>query len=171
MRKMTPAKIRFFRMVSKRKRKGGCWLWMGTCTPGGYGSFGRGRKEDGKEMAHRFSWMIHKGPIPNGLFVLHKCDTTKCVNPKHLFLGTQADNVRDAKLKGRMASGKRWHAAKRATCQGSRHGMSKLREKDIPKIRKLHAGGMSMTSIAVKFRVTRKNISNIVNGRNWTHVA
>jgi hypothetical protein len=71
----------------------GCWFWNGTLS-NGYGKMGR-------QLAHRLSWEAFNGPIPDGLFVLHKCDTPPCVNPDHLFLGTHGDNVRDCLAKGR----------------------------------------------------------------------
>lgn len=79
----------------------GCWIWTGSWSRG-YGalssSVGRAPYK-----AHRLSWELHKGPIPDGLFVCHKCDTRQCVNPEHLFLGTHQDNVTDARNKGRLA--------------------------------------------------------------------
>jgi hypothetical protein len=76
-----------------------CWLWTGTVASG-YGRIRIGARQ--REQAHRVSWMLVNGPIPQGLFVLHSCDVRRCVNPGHLFLGTQLDNMRDAQEKGRM---------------------------------------------------------------------
>lgn len=76
----------------------GCWLWEGALA-GKYGVI----VQDGKNLsAHRYSWELHNGDIPNGLWVLHKCDTPSCVNPDHLFLGTAKDNMQDALRKGRL---------------------------------------------------------------------
>src|SRR5262245_58279388 len=78
----------------------GCWLWDGSYSGGGYGTFYVGGRL--KQMpAHRFSYEVHKGPIPEGLFVCHHCDVRECVNPDHLFVGTQSDNIQDMLIKKR----------------------------------------------------------------------
>jgi hypothetical protein len=87
----------------------GCLLWLGKVGTDGYGLFKVGGK---RRAAHRVSYEIHKGPIPPGLWVLHRCDTPACVNPEHLFLGTHADNMRDMVAKGRMAGTGGINAAK-----------------------------------------------------------
>lgn len=82
----------------------GCWVWQGSKNRDGYGLFMRdGRRRPGRrcERASRVSWELHRGPIPRGLWVLHKCDNPSCVNPDHLFLGTVQDNVADMMRKGR----------------------------------------------------------------------
>ena len=81
----------------------GCWIWEAAISNRGYGRLEVGTKEDGfwAEGAHRVSFKLHKGPIPEGLLVLHRCDTPLCVNPDHLFIGTEADNAADREAKGR----------------------------------------------------------------------
>lgn len=76
-----------------------CWLWEKSCNELGYGLFSI---KGVRHRAHRFSWELKNGPIPEGLFACHHCDTPGCVNPNHLFIGTQKDNIRDAMKKGRI---------------------------------------------------------------------
>jgi hypothetical protein len=78
----------------------GCWLWTGRYGNQGYGTYGGGRRGE-RVQAHRLVWEVTNGPIPTGLFVLHRCDVRGCVNPAHLFLGTAKDNTRDMMAKGR----------------------------------------------------------------------
>src|SRR6185369_11378251 len=100
---------RFFSHVNKdgpapvhQPKLGPCWIWTAG-TSRGYGQFSRSHKV--KVPAHRVSWVIHNGPIPDGLFVLHRCDRPECVRPDHLFLGTGDDNMADMVSKGRQAAG------------------------------------------------------------------
>jgi len=87
---------RFLKKV--KKSNDGCWLWTGGITIWGYGQFWLSGREYG---AHRISYSMHRGKIPKGKFVLHSCDVRNCVNPSHLFIGTQKQNVHDAFNKGR----------------------------------------------------------------------
>lgn len=79
-----------------------CWEWQGSCFPKGYGQMWVGPKGSGTMCrTHRLSWWMHRGPIPDGLKILHHCDNPPCVNPSHLFLGTNDDNMEDMVSKGR----------------------------------------------------------------------
>ena len=89
-----PLEIRFWEKIDKN---GKCWEWLGWKVKG----YGRIKVNNIKTLAHRVSWNLHYGDIPKGLYVLHKCDNPPCVNPKHLWLGTQLDNMRDRDKKGR----------------------------------------------------------------------
>lgn len=90
---------RFFKKVKKTDY---CWLWTSAKTKGGYGIFGDYKEKRGHILAHRFSYELHFGKFDRKMFVLHKCDVRNCIRPDHLFLGTSADNTRDAKEKGRI---------------------------------------------------------------------
>ncbi len=134
----------------------GCWLWTGCCQSDGYGHL---RNQSGKmQQAHRISWELNVGEIPDGLCVLHRCDTRTCVNPKHLFLGTQADNVRDMLTKGRLVSS-----------FGESNGWSKLTEQDVRKIRALE-GQVTAIEIGKIFGVSGRHIGSIHRRQRWAHI-
>lgn len=102
-RKRRPIEDRFWEKVQKTDS---CWLWTGSKQGRmGYGYLHIGGKKDRKpSRAHRLSWVIHNGPIPDGLYVLHKCDVPACVNPDHLFLGDHKANMQDCASKGRVCT-------------------------------------------------------------------
>lgn len=109
-RRRGPLEVRFWRSVDKTDT---CWNWTASVNTYGYGQI---RDEAGKyTTAHRVSYKLHSAAIPEGQSVLHRCDNRRCVNPAHLFLGTQADNMRDKTEKGRQA-------------RGDRHGMSRAQK-------------------------------------------
>lgn len=111
------------------------------------------------EFVHRVSWIIYFGKIPYNLHVLHHCDNPLCVNPNHLWLGTQKDNNEDMMNKGRNRQ-----------LSGEEHPMAILTEKDILQIRGLYNDGYSMGMIAPIFNITKTNVSRIVNGHIWDKV-
>ena len=86
------------RLLAKVKKSDGCWLWTGAISIYGYARFLHGGKN---RFAHRVAYTLFVGPIPDGMSVCHKCDTPRCINPDHLFLGTLADNMMDCVSKGR----------------------------------------------------------------------
>ena len=92
---------RFWRRVNKTDT---CWWWTGTVATHGYGTMSINSEP---RLMHRFSYELHKGPVPEGLFVCHRCDNKRCVNPDHLFTGTHQDNMRDMVEKGRHGGGRR----------------------------------------------------------------
>lgn len=90
--------LEFWALVDKQEQINDCWLWLGPISHG-YGRF----TLVGERKTHRISWVLHYGPIPNGLYILHLCDNKPCVNPQHLQLGTQSENIRQAVERGRHA--------------------------------------------------------------------
>lgn len=148
---------RFFEKVRKGKHPDDCWEWLTSKTFQGYGKFSYKGMLGG---AHRMSWRIEYGEIPGKLCVLHHCDNPECCNPKHLFLGTRGDNVRDAIKKGR-----------RARLVGEQTGSSKLTEKEVLEIRQIYKDElMSQNELARKYRVTQANIWFILHRKSWTHI-
>ena len=165
----------------------GCHNWTGNLNGYGYGRFSL--KLYRRMLAHRVSWIIHRGAIPKGLYVCHHCDNPKCVNPKHLFVGTQKDNIDDMYRKGRQGippgTGKRIGVAKIASenpeeFRGEKNGNAKLVEADIRYIRKnyrkVKTGRGPSTcfnnarKLAAKFSCTTHHIKSIVNREAWKHV-
>lgn len=99
--RLVPIEQRFFKKVSVNEETG-CWEWNGSRNSFGHGSLYRGGITERRLlMAHRVSWELHHGEIPEGMCVLHRCDVPYCVNPNHLFLGTKADNSKDMVNKNR----------------------------------------------------------------------
>ncbi len=154
MNKVTPVKIRLFGKVDKTET---CWIWTGATYSSGYGVISNG--ERGKLVsAHRLSYELHKGEIPQGLCVLHTCDVRRCVNPDHLFLGTIQDNHDDMMAKGREP-------------RGESHKNSTLKEWQVIEIRRLSSlGEMRQKDIASMFSIRPKTVYKIVNRISWKHI-
>lgn len=131
-----------------------CWNWQGCMGLSGYGAFCYQRRNIG---AHRASYEIHYGPIPSGLVVMHTCDNTFCVNPKHLRLGTQADNARDCQRKCRNA-------------RGEKSGTTRLTNEDIFMIRRLRHSKLTQRQIAEIYNIRPLTISKIQTGKAWKHL-
>jgi hypothetical protein len=150
----------FWKKVSPIMDDRGCWEWTGgrsrkSQKGGGYGVL---RVNGTPQYAHRYSYALHNGAIPSGLDVLHKCDNTTCVNPMHMFLGTQTDNDRDRDAKGR-------------TAKGSQSGTAKLNDEAVREIRAiLSLGRESQRSIARRFGVCQQTVSFILTRKVWRHL-
>lgn len=142
------------RFWAKVDKTGDCWNW--TSVGKRYGQFSVGGK---LLLAHRVSWSLSNGPIPDGLHVLHRCDNGKCVNPEHLFLGTHFDNMRDKVSKGR-----------HAPSIGSKNGCAKLTERDVSTIRSLVAAGYLGQDCAKLWGVSGAAVSLITLRKKWKHV-
>ena len=157
-RKSRSLEERFWEKVEVRGEDE-CWLWKASFQKG-YGQIGV-KGQSFPEKAHRVSWIIHFGGIPKSMSVLHDCDTPACVNPKHLSLGTQADNLKDMTWKGRRRHGGAF---------GERNKSSKLSEERVRKIRHLVSQGEKHYRIAKQFGVSRPAISAIIRGETWAWV-
>lgn len=134
----------------------GCWTWNSTKDQDGYGILGFNKKT---LKAHRVSWQMHKGKIPNGLSVLHICDNPECTNPEHLFLGTARDNLLDMIKKGR-----------RVAARGEKASGSKLKNNEVYEIRALLKEGYSFGQLSKKFNIDRGVIRDIKHRKTWSHL-
>jgi hypothetical protein len=154
---MTPLEERFWRKVTKTDS---CWVWSASRNGKGYGQINRNKKP---VLAHRLSWELHFGKIPEDRSVLHRCDNPACVRPDHLFLGTQADNIADMVKKGRVAA-------------GTRLPHTKLTDAQVLEIRQAYRGnvkytnGPSLKELAKKYGVGSVEIHNIVKRKRRTGV-
>lgn len=155
---------RFWSKVDKSGGIEACWWWTSTRNEDGYGHFGIGKK---CEKAHRVAWWLVNSPIPEGMQVLHRCDSPSCVNPKHLFLGYNSDNVADKVAKGRQAKGD----AIALKLQGEKGGRAKLTEPIVLAIRKeWRSKRTPQDMLARRYGVTQSLISHIVRRKTWTHI-
>ena len=143
-----------FNLYVNKQGPGGCWIWTGgRQRRNRYGTFG----VDGRMLlAHRVSYTIHKGEIPCGLHVLHKCDVPYCVNPDHLFVGTHWDNMADKERKGRGNQ-----------LRGQKHANAKLTESDVYYIR---SSSETANALAARFGVSFGLIGHVRKRRAWKHI-
>jgi hypothetical protein len=149
--------IERFKMKTKLNEENGCIDWIASFGNDGYGRFST--KKQGSIRAHRYAYEQEFGTIPNGLFVLHRCDRCACVNVEHLFLGTTQDNMTDMVLKGRSKA-----------LRGHEHHNSKLIEKDVKKIKILLSENVPRKEIQKIFNVGRSAIAKIATGITWKHI-
>lgn len=133
----------------------GCWIFGGTIAGNGYGQFGHDYR---LVLAHRASYEAHMGPIPPGSVVCHRCDNPACINPTHLFVGSQSENLRDMRTKGRGT-------------QGESVPASKLTAADVAEIRRDFASGTHIDVLTARYPVGRRTIYKVVERRSWKHVA
>lgn len=145
---------RFWEKVNK-DAPNGCWEWTGSRTRFGHGQL----HVNGKAvLAHRFAWELTNGAIPNGMGICHHCDNPTCVNPAHLFLGTQADNSADMVKKDR-------------SLRGTRHFNAKLTESQVAEIRcKYVRNVVTCRILADEYGVEMTTIHAIVRRKNWSHI-
>lgn len=155
MKRNKPPTERFWSQV--RIENGSCWEWIGAKDTHGYGHMSINNRT---HRVHRVSYKIFHSEIPNKLHVLHKCDNRNCVNPDHLFLGTNDDNVQDSVTKGR-----------RRGAIGEKNCNSKFVVSDIREIRELHkANSYTPTELASLYSVATSTIHRIVTRKTWSHI-
>ena len=144
---------RFWSKVSQPNDKG-CMNWLGGCWKSGYGCFQFNKI---RYRAHRFSYTITKGVIPDGKIILHSCDNRKCVNPEHLSTGTSKENSTDMVNKNRQA-------------KGIKNGTSILTEDDVREIKILIGFGYSNRELGKIYNIAHSSIYFIRNNLQWTHI-
>lgn len=147
------------RFEDKVIKSEGCWGWKGHLDKNGYPLLksGTGGKEFKETRGGRISWLIYRGEIPKGKYLLHTCDNPTCTNPEHMFLGTPKENSQDMVAKGRGN-------------KGSKHGNSKLDEEKIKEIRKMYDDGYKVTVIMGKFGICGAHVRAVGNREVWKHV-
>lgn len=160
---------RFWKYVDKRGPDD-CWEWTGARHPKGYGHVSVGGST---QRAARVCFELVNGAIPDGLHVLHTCDNPPCINPSHLYVGTNSDNVADRDAKGRAAVGDRngRRTMPDRTARGETHGWTTLTEAQVLAIiDEYNAGGVFMKDIGAKYGVSERTVCGIINGTSWTYL-
>ncbi len=146
---------RFWDKIDKTSNLQGCWEWTASLRGGGYGGFG---VEGRIYRAHRVSYFLHTKVNPKDLHVLHTCDNPKCVNPRHLFLGTHRDNMKDMSTKTRAV-------------RGRDHYNVKLQETEVLDIRKKYKEeGKTYQELAKEYGVAHSQVGFIVTKTSWKHI-
>lgn len=152
------------------KHKSGCWLWHAGKYATGYGTIRIGSKKNGtarSALAHRVSYELHKGPIEGGMHVLHTCDVRACVNPDHLFLGTNNDNIQDSMRKNRRKGVKRNRPTGltyKPWSEGRYKKQCKLNQKQIDEIRIRKANGETIRGLGKEYGVSATTIHHYTSG-------
>ena len=144
------------RFENKFTKTDGCWEWNACRNSDGYGRF---NVAGITHFAHRISFQLYVGEIQEGLFVCHHCDNPGCVNPAHLFLGTNADNLRDRDNKGRGVY-----------CCGEKNVLAKLTATQVVEIRVAYSEGATQRNLAKEFGVSQATICHIVRRQHWKNV-
>jgi hypothetical protein len=172
LRKRTAPEVRFWAKVDRSGGPDACWPWTGHRGPAGYGRFAL----DGKHPIHasRASWIIHNGPLPDGLFALHTCDNKPCVNPAHLYAGTKRDNARDASERGQLRNNGQ-NTIREAALGIRRFGPprrgvdspdAKLTQEAVDDIRASWPR-ISQPKLATKYGVTQSAIWRVIHGHSY----
>lgn len=165
--KRGPLIERFEAKVDKSNPEG-CWLWTGSKNNKGYGMI-LVQTAIGKRLAHRVSYELYVGPIPDGLCALHRCDTPACVNPKHIFLGTKKDNIDDMDAKGRRVVGF-CPNNKPPLYKADDHPKAKLTSKLVLSLRERHANGEALCALARECGLNKSAMRRALRGETWQEV-
>lgn len=150
----------FWYRVDKRGRDE-CWEWQAGVNAFGYGRIADKTNKKRYRLTHRLSYELHKGKIPDGMLVCHTCDNPACVNPRHLWLGTNADNIADRTRKGR---------TKHPVQKGEKHSQSKLTKNQVLEIRLDWKKGTKARAIAKKYKISEGYVYDIVKLKSWQHI-
>lgn len=181
---LTPEQIARFWSKVEKTGEFTCWLFITKGSNHGHYQFC-------KEYVHRISYMLEYGPIPEGMWVLHKCSMPRCVNPLHLYLGTQIENMKDMIEQGRAAKGNR-HGSKthpgstasgdrngarthpERVSKGDKHPCAKLNTEKVKEIKRAIQNGeveyRVVNRFALEFEVSRRTIADVISGKNWKQV-
>lgn len=139
----------------------GCWIWLDALDKDGYGRLQLPGKRTVK--AHRVSYELHIGPVPDGRIVCHRCDVRCCVNPWHLYAGDWNSNVQDCLRRGRYVSGGKPHL-------GERNGRAKLTTAQVIVIRQRATAGETQAALATEFGLSISALHKLVNNKSWSHL-
>lgn len=140
----------------RKDGRSGCWNWTASTAGKGYGQF-RIPGTRRNVYAHRLSYSLHKGILPDGALVCHRCDNMRCVNPDHLFIGDAKVNLQDMAAKGRHL-------------YGERNAQAKLTSRKVHAIHNAAARGESQHKIAKRFGVGQMTVARILRGERWRHI-
>jgi hypothetical protein len=151
------------RLFAKREVVNTCWEWVGALNNRGYGLITSSHTGKRKlYLVHRISYMVYYGPIPDGMLVCHKCDNRKCFNPKHFFLGTHADNMRDCANKGRV---------KFVIKHGEDNPRALFSEATVREIVMSYANeDVTQAELGKRYGTTKAVIQSVISRRNWKHL-